>query len=73
MAARKTLSFAIVHFSVAFTVTTILTGSPALGGLIALIEPLVNTLAYYLHEQAWLRWPGRRLPPDEALISPAGS
>ncbi|MCB1589259.1 MAG: DUF2061 domain-containing protein [Xanthomonadales bacterium] len=73
MAGRKTLSFALIHFSVAFTVTTILTGSPTLGGLIALIEPLVNTVAYYLHEQAWLRWPSRHLRRDDAQVSPVGS
>lgn len=49
----KTLSFAVVHFSVAFTVAYAVTGSLAVGGMVALIEPLVNTLAYYLHEVIW--------------------
>ena len=39
----------------------ILTGSVAIGGLVALVEPLCNTVAYYLHEQAWLRF-GRQRP-----------
>jgi uncharacterized membrane protein len=54
----KTLTFACVHFTVAFTVTYALTGSILLGGLIALIEPLCNTVAYYVHEKAWDRWGG---------------
>ena len=53
MALKKTMSFAVVHFTVAFSVATALTGSPLIGGLIALVEPAVNTVAYYLHEQAW--------------------
>ncbi len=47
---NKTLTFAIIHFTVAFTVTWLLTGSFVLGGLIALIEPAVNTVAYFFHE-----------------------
>ncbi|RUO18882.1 DUF2061 domain-containing protein [Aliidiomarina haloalkalitolerans] len=50
---KKTMTFAVVHFTVAFTVTYLLTGSWVLGGLIALIEPAVNTVAYFFHEKAW--------------------
>ncbi|MCC5792458.1 MAG: DUF2061 domain-containing protein [Legionellaceae bacterium] len=49
----KTLSFAVVHFSIAFSVTFFLTGNLLLGGAIALIEPLCNTFAYHLHEKLW--------------------
>ncbi|AWL12172.1 hypothetical protein HMF8227_01699 [Saliniradius amylolyticus] len=49
----KTISFALVHFSVAFTITYLLTGSVMAGGLVALIEPTVNTFAFYLHEKCW--------------------
>ncbi|MBU2917998.1 DUF2061 domain-containing protein [Psychrosphaera sp. F3M07] len=49
----KTTTFAITHFSVAFTVTYALTGDLMIGGLIAVIEPAVNTVAYYFHEQFW--------------------
>ena len=51
----KTASFAIVHFTVAFTVGYLMTGSVMIGGAIALVEPLVNTVAYYFHELAWKR------------------
>jgi len=51
----KTISFAAVHFTVAFTVGYVMTGSVLVGGAIALIEPAINTVAYYLHEQFWNR------------------
>lgn len=49
----KTLSFAAVHFSVAFTVGYAMTGSVAVGGAIALVEPACNTVAYFFHEKIW--------------------
>ena len=55
---KKTISFAFVHMSVAFTVGYVMTGSLAVGGALALVEPLVNTVAYFLHEKAWARFGG---------------
>ena len=49
----KTASFAILHFSVAFTVGYALTGSALVGGTIALIEPAINTVVFFFHEKAW--------------------
>lgn len=51
----KTLSFATVHFTVAFTVGYLISGSVLVGGTIALVEPAINTVAYYFHEQIWNR------------------
>ena len=51
----KTFSFASVHFSVAFMVTYVLTGDAFIGGLMAMIEPTINSFAYYFHEKAWIR------------------
>lgn len=53
----KTLSFGITHMLVAFLVVFALTGSFVLGGLIALIEPTANTMAYFIHEKVWKRVP----------------
>jgi uncharacterized membrane protein len=53
--ASKTISFAIVHFSVAFTVVYLLTGDALIGGMMALIEPAINTVVYYFHERVWQR------------------
>jgi uncharacterized membrane protein len=59
---KKTVSFAIVHFTVAFTVGYLLTGSVMVGGAIALIEPALNTVAFHLHEMAWRRLEGPAEP-----------
>lgn len=50
----KTMTFAILHFSVAFTVAYLLTGSALIGGLVALVEPAINTVVFYFHEKAWM-------------------
>ena len=71
MALKKTMTFAVVHFSVAFGVATVLTGSPLIGGLIALVEPAVNTVAYYLHEQLWRLATTRAPDLSQAGGSPA--
>lgn len=58
---KKTLSFALMHFTVAFGVAYILTGSVVVGGLVALVEPAVNTVAFYFHERLWQRLEARPL------------
>lgn len=50
---HKTASFAVVHFTVAFSVAYIMTGSWIIGGAVALIEPTINTIAFHFHEKAW--------------------
>ncbi|USD32234.1 MULTISPECIES: DUF2061 domain-containing protein [Vibrio] len=50
---KKTLTFAALHFTIAFTVAYLLTGDILIGSLIAMIEPMVNTVAFYFHEQVW--------------------
>ncbi len=52
----KTISFAILHFTVAFTVGYLLTGSVMLSGLLAVIEPACNTVVFYFHEKAWINF-----------------
>ena len=64
----KTLSFAAIHFTVAFTVAYLLAGSFIVGGLLALVEPMCNTLAYHLHEKAWARIRSR----SESTATPQG-
>ncbi len=49
----KTATFAVLHFAVGFGVSYALTGSVAIATGIALIEPAVNTVVFYLHEQGW--------------------
>ena len=49
----KTITFAVMHFTIAFAVTYLITGSFVLGGLIAVVEPAVNTVGYFFHEKIW--------------------
>lgn len=51
----KTMTFAAVHFSVAFAVGYLISGSVMVGGAIALVEPAINTVAYHFHEIIWKR------------------
>lgn len=55
----KTLSFGVMHITVAFSIVYLLTGSLVIGGLVALVEPIANTIAYHFHEKAWTRWRAR--------------
>jgi len=51
----KTISFTTMHFSIAFTVAYLLTGDLLVGGLVAMVEPAVNTVGYIIHEKVWHR------------------
>ncbi|MGR5148380.1 DUF2061 domain-containing protein [Photobacterium alginatilyticum] len=52
---KKTLSFAVIHFTVAFSAAYLLTGDLLIGSVMAMIEPAINTIAYYFHERVWQR------------------
>ncbi|EGV36605.1 DUF2061 domain-containing protein [Neisseria weaveri] len=56
----KTITFAILHFGVAFTVAYVLTGSIGISSAVALIEPIVNTVVFYFHEKAWKRYEDKK-------------
>lgn len=66
---KKTFSFALMHFAVAFTVAYLLTGSLLVGGLLALVEPAINTVAFYFHEKIWRRVETRRA----GLVAPTAT
>jgi uncharacterized membrane protein len=59
----KTITFAIMHFSVAFGVAYALTGDVVIGGAVAMVEPAVNTVGYYFHEKIWAALGKRRAAP----------
>ena len=56
----KTLTFAILHFGVAFSVAYALTGSIGISSTVALVEPIVNTIVFYFHEKVWQRIDAKR-------------
>ncbi|WP_324691795.1 DUF2061 domain-containing protein [Cobetia sp. D5] len=62
----KTLTFASMHFSIAFGVTYLLTGDIVVGGLVAIVEPAVNTVAFFFHEKVWSRVTARRQQAAES-------
>ena len=51
----KTLSFAGLHFTVAFLLGWLFTGSVLVGGALALVEPACNTVVFHFHEKVWKR------------------
>lgn len=53
--AAKTLSYATMHVGIATTLAYLLTGNWAISLGIGLIEPLVQTVAFPLHEWLWER------------------
>ena len=65
----KTVSFAVLHFAVGFTVAYLLTGSIAVATGVALVAPAVNTVVFFCHEQVWKRF--RQMAPAAAGLPAA--
>ncbi|HWU99298.1 MAG TPA: DUF2061 domain-containing protein [Oxalicibacterium sp.] len=51
--AAKTVSQVGMHMTVAFSVMYIFTGSIALGGVAAVIEPICNVMLMPVHDKVW--------------------
>lgn len=51
--ALKTLSYGMMHMSIAILVAYALSGSLKVALAIGLIEPCIQTIAFYFHERAW--------------------
>jgi uncharacterized membrane protein len=64
----KTISFAMCHFTVAFSVAYLLTGSIGISSALALIEPMCNTVAYFFHEKLWERLQTRKVSVASAPV-----
>lgn len=66
--AVKTATYGVMHFVVAVAVAFVLTGDWRIAVAVGLVEPVVQTVAYALHDRAFARfWPetGRpATPPD---------
>jgi uncharacterized membrane protein len=60
----KTFTYLMIHLTIGFSVAYAMTGSVALAGGIAIIEPCINAVAFFFHEKAWKRVDaGRKLLP----------
>lgn len=49
----KTMTYTVMHFTIAFLVAWLITGDVLVGGLVAMVEPAVNSVAYFFHEKVW--------------------
>ena len=53
--AKKTLSYSLMHLTVAITVAYVLTRDWRAALAIGLVEPLFQTVAFAVHERIWAR------------------
>ena len=67
----KTFTYLAIHLTVAFTIGYIITGSVQIAGLITLIEPCANAVAFFFHEKIWKRIMARRAAVSLASQAPA--
>jgi len=56
----KTLTYLSLHLTIGFSVAYVMTGSVALAGGIAIVEPCINAVAFFFHEKAWKRAGAKR-------------
>lgn len=59
----KTMTYTTMHFTIAFLVAWLLTGDVLVGGLVAMVEPAVNSVAYFFHEKVWATYQQRKGTP----------
>lgn len=52
---KKTLSYYIMHITIAMLVGYFVTGSLAMAIALSLIEPTVQAVAFFFHEKFWER------------------
>lgn len=60
------VSQTVLHMGVAFGVMFWMTGSAAIGGLAAVVEPVCNVLVLPLLERVWQGWEARRSIPAQS-------
>lgn len=50
---KKTLSYYIMHITVAMLVGYVVTGNLWMAVTLSLVEPTVQAIAFFFHEKAW--------------------
>ncbi len=50
---KKTLSYYIMHITVAMIVAYVITGNLWMAVTLSLVEPTVQAIAFFFHEKAW--------------------
>jgi uncharacterized membrane protein len=61
--AAKTGTYSVMHMAVAIAVAWAISGDWRVALGIGLVEPLVQTVAYTVHERLWARFGKERRPP----------
>lgn len=56
----KTLTYYILHITVAALVAFAITGNFWMALTLSLLEPTVQAFAFFFHEKAWAKWLRRR-------------
>jgi uncharacterized membrane protein len=67
-AAAKTVTFAFIHFAVAFGIGYLLTGSVGIASALALVEPMANSVAFYFHEKLWQKFSHPKVAMPKAAV-----
>jgi uncharacterized membrane protein len=52
---KKTLSYYIMHITVAMMVAYLVTGNLIMAATLSLLEPTVQAFAFFFHEKVWSR------------------
>ncbi len=60
----KTLSYGVMHMSIAIVVAYALSDSWQVALAIGLVEPCVQTVAFFFHERAWHGYERRKRKKD---------
>ncbi len=53
---KKTLSYYIMHITVAIMVAYLVTGNLIMAATLSLLEPTVQAFAFFFHEKVWSRF-----------------
>jgi len=53
---KKTLSYYIMHITVAMMVAYLVTGNLIMAATLSLLEPTVQAFAFFFHEKVWNRF-----------------
>lgn len=64
----KTLSYYIMHMSVAMLVGYCVTGSLIMAITLSLLEPTVQAIAFFFHEKVWDKQAITTMQPQESSV-----
>ncbi len=71
--ALKTLTYSVMHLTVAFAVAYVLTRDWRAALAIGMVEPIFQTIAFAIHERVWAQAEARadRRAPDAGTLAVA--